>query len=125
MNYPEVVQEALIKEAPHTTVNNAPQELDYLTKGVVDFGFENLNLNESQYKEIMLGFSGDGVVLTGFNLIIRANFSFGASIEKPRKNLKEYPQLPENWQEAVLVMSLDDKIIYAGDLVRKNQKSIP
>lgn len=120
-SYPLSIQEALIQEAPHTKIRVAPQELDYLTKGIVDFGFENLGLSEKEFKIVMLGFSQHGVGLTGFDgLKVRADGTFGAVIERIGRGT--VPMLPENWQDAVIVIDPDtNQIVHAGALVRSDQ----
>lgn len=118
--HPQSIQEALISEAPHTKINAAPPGLEYLTQGIVDFGFENLGLPEAEFKRVMLGFSGQGVMLTGHDMIVRAVGTFGAVIERPGR--AKYPLLPENWEEAVLVIDTESgEIIHAGSLVRADQ----
>lgn len=118
--YPEVVQEALIREAPHTIFGNTPGSLEVLGKGIVDLGFENLGLSEDRFKEIMLGFSGKGVIIPGTDLKMRAGSSFQGTIEPRGRD--DLPVLPENWLDAVLVIDPDSgEVLYAGSLVRKDQ----
>lgn len=116
----EIVQEALIREAPHTIFSKAPDGLEVLTKGIVDLGFENLGLDEERFKEVMLGFSGRGVIIPGTDLKMRAGSSFQGLIEPRGKD--DLPVLPENWVEAVLVIDRETgEVIHAGSLVRKDQ----
>ena len=120
-SYPESIQEALIQEAPHTRFTSAPSGLEFLTKGIVDLGFENLGLNEREFKETMLGFSGLGVIIPGTGgLKIRADGMFRAVVEKNGR--QKLPILPENWKEAVIVLNPDtNQVVHAGALVRKDQ----
>ena len=118
--YERTIQEALITEAPHTVFKSIPPEFEYLSKGITDLGFENLGLNEAQFKEIMLGFSGRGVAIPGTQFKMRANGSFNGVIE-PTSPTEELPTLPDYWQEGVLVVDYDNNVIYAGSRVRKDQ----
>lgn len=119
--YPNVVQEALIHEAPHTMFTEVPGEYSVLTQGIVDLGFENLGLDESRFKEVMLGFSGKGVIIPGTNLKMRAGSSFRGLIEPRGRD--DLPVLPDNWMEAVLVIDRETgEIIHAGSLVRADQR---
>lgn len=118
--YEQTIQEALIQEAPHTVFKNVPPEFEYLLNGITDLGFENLGLNEVQFRDIMFGYSGEGVAIPGTQLKMRANGTFNGIIE-PISPGEKLPTLPDNWQEAVLVVGYDNKVIHAGSLVRKEQ----
>ncbi len=120
--YPQSIQEALIQEAPHTRFPVAPKGLEFLTKGIVDLGFENLGLDEREFKRIMLGFSSLGVIIPNSGgLKIRADGMFQAVVEQNGRQ-RGLPILPDNWKDAIIVIDPGtNEIIHAGVLVRKDQ----
>lgn len=119
--HPEIAQE-LISESPHTRFLDVPPEFEFIQNSIVDFGFENLRLDESLYKKLMLGFSHKGVKIPGTQYKIRATNGLRSVIEPLDQSDAKLPELPENWKEAIYVLSLDtDKVRYAGSLVRKDQ----
>jgi hypothetical protein len=120
--YPEIYQELLL-ESPHTRFLDVPPEFEFIQNSIVDFGFENLNLDESSYKRIMLGFSHKGVSIPGTSYKVRATSGLKSVIEPMSLSERlELPELPENWKESLLVLSLDtDQVRYAGGLVRADQ----
>jgi hypothetical protein len=120
-SYPVVIQEALINEAPHTRFINIPEELDFLRKGIVDLGFENLGLDEKAFKEIMNAFVRGGVKIPGTPWKMRADDLFKSTIERVGQN-EILPTLPDYWAEAVMTVDIDtNKVLYAGSRVRQNQ----
>ena len=115
-----LIIEELILESPHTRFLDVPEEFEFLRNSIVDLGFENLSLDESEYKRLMLSFVKDGLKIPNTKYKIRATSGLKSVIEI--NDNQDLLELPENWKEAIYTMDLNtDEIKYSGSLVRKDQ----
>lgn len=115
-----LVQEDLIKEAPHTKLGGEiPAELKWLKppESFVDLGFENLDVDRATKNKFMLAFAASGVGVPGTKWRLRHDHG-GYTVVEPVDGSE--PFLPLNWKQAVLVMS-DNTVFWVGKLVRNDQ----
>jgi hypothetical protein len=115
------VQESLLREAPHTAFQHVPKEFEFLTRGYVDLGFENLGLSHEQRQALERAFSGNGIAIPGTVYKMRCTAPFRSVIESAEGT---EPTLPENWKRAVLVVNVHTEPIEAmwiGHDVREDQ----
>lgn len=120
---PENIREEIIKEAPHTRfLGPLPAELEFLggtVRHLVDLGFENLGVPESERKTIYRAFTGPGVAVP--NTIYKLRYAnTGTAVVETVEEGEELVSLPEHWREAVLVFDGFEPS-YIGELVRPNQ----
>jgi len=119
---PESIREEVIKEAPHTRfIGFLPPELEFLggtERHIVDLGFEDLGLPESERKAIFIAFTKNGVAIPGTNYKIRVA-NAGLSVVELIEPGEELVVLPDHWKDAVMVMD-GFEIAYVGKLSRHN-----
>lgn len=114
----EEIQQIIIREAPHTKIQNVPSELSFLIGSFIDLGFENLELSNNELIKIQRAFIGDGVMIPGTPYKLRNKLS-GITVIEPGDDVKDV--LPDNWADAVLVLNDNGTPIYIGSLVRPDQ----
>lgn len=121
---PELIQECLIMEQPHTSFrSDVPPEFEFLKGGFVDLGFENLDVSISNLNIIKREFSGRGVRIPGTAYKMRATPSLNSVIEPvaPEDETEGIATLPDDWKEALYVVTLDNEFTYVGSKVRPDQ----
>lgn len=118
---PPNIQEAIIKEAPHTlVVEPIPESLAFLRGDFVDLGFENLGLPEQEAGVVYEAFLGAGVGLPGLGFKLRYT-KVGVTVVEPISTGEALVMLPSYWAEAVLVINKIGYPLYVGGRVRSNQ----
>lgn len=114
-----VLQEALIREAPHTRIlTEIPPDLDFLAGDFIDFGFEDLPVPLPQKQLIFRAFSGDGVRVPGTHWKLRHDRPGDTKIEVALPN--DEVSLPAEWPGTVVVLTGND-ITWVGALVRPDR----
>lgn len=116
-----MIQEAIIKEAPHTRmVGPIPAEFKFLDEptGYVDLGFENLPIDDDEKPIIGKAFLGIGVQIPGTQYKLRHVRSFTTVIEPV---VGGEPVLPTSWKRVVYVVLPRDKFSWIGKDVRPDQ----
>ena len=118
---PQHIQESIIKEAPHTRIQNAKDHLDtqFLHGSFIDLGFENLGLTPEQHQTLQQAFVSTGIRMYGTTLKLRYDRTGITKIEPVEGG---ETSLPPDWKEAVLVLDDNNNISYAGKYVRPDQK---
>lgn len=118
-HFDEAVQDMLIREAPHTLIDNAslPPEFGFL-RGIADLGFENLGLSKDEWTTLGRAFVGEGIRCPGTPYRLRYDRQMHAVIEAAEG---AEPSLPPHWKRAVLVVNGDGVPTWIGDLVRPDQ----
>lgn len=116
-----VIQEAIIKEAPHTRMTGPiPAELQFLADPIamIDFGFENLSVTGDEKKTLGRAFLGMGVHVPGTQLRLR-NIRPFVTVVEPITG--EEPTLPIHWKRVVYVVKPGDYFTWIGKDVRPDQ----
>lgn len=116
----ESIQEDIIREAPHTTIQSAiPPELSFLDGRFIDLGFENLSLFKDDKQALLHAFVGEGVRIPGTDWQLRYLKTGHTHIEPVGD--REPLALPEQWRAAVLVMDDNGGWSWIGKRVRPDQ----
>ncbi len=106
----------LHEDPPGAPEEPIPPELAFLRGAHVDFGFENLGLDN--LARLRPAFTSVGVLIPGTPYRLVGDRD-GNHI-KPATGM-EKETLPPNWPEAVYVLNSNDEITWAGKLVRPEQ----
>lgn len=116
----QVIQEQIIREAPHTTIqSHIPIELEFLEGQFVDLGFENMDLPEDQKQAIYRSFVGPGVAIPGTKWKLRY-LRTGQTFVEPIGD-EQILTLPDNWKQCVLVLDSTGGWAWIGKRVRPDQ----
>jgi hypothetical protein len=96
-----------------------PEELAFLSGGLADLGFDNLDLPPQEQNKILLAFVGRGVRVPGTPYRLR-NWGITSLIEAADGG--EKATLPDGWRQALLVPTRDhDGFTWVGRRVPRNQ----
>ncbi len=109
---PPTVQESLIQEAPRALIREPiPSELSFLF-GFTDLGFKYLGLTDKELHEILLAYTGVGVIVPKTNLRLRFEYPFARF--QPLDGT-ETKTLPDNWLEGVIAHGKqNEKHVWVG-----------
>lgn len=118
-HFSDFCREELINEAPHTRLENVPQELSFLRGGYVDLGFENLGLNDTDRKALSLAFTGTGVKVPNTTYKLRYSGMRGTTVVEPATG--DEHSLPADWSQGVFVIDDRDRLTWIGKKVRPDQ----
>lgn len=118
--YPDYIRENLIREAPHARLDNQnlPGELQILSGGYADFGFEDFGLDKASYNKLTMAFANEGVRIPGTPYRLRMSTAPDRKVVEMADG-SETATLPDNWLAAVSVFNFDvDKYTWVGKLVQ-------
>ncbi len=108
----------ILNEEPHVTIKGPiPPEFGFLRGDIIDLGWENLNLDPTDYDEIRKALfkTGTGVRIPKSSYRLRSD---GEHIFIEQAKLTEKVSLPDNWKQAVYVITGND-YSWVGKLVRR------
>lgn len=128
----DLIAEAIIKEAPHTTFSDdIPKEFLFLTGRMVDLGFEDLPVSQKEKEAIYVAFAlksdnipNVGVRIPETSYLMRQINQVQAAVQPVAESITELgPILPTTWKQTVLVLGFKGKPTWLGHLVNERRRS--